>query len=183
MPRRGFVFAAFDPTWMFWHVSSLTGGCSERLGAFWFFFKKLSVMMLAFFAGNIIVLYEYVFLRKIWTRLDLLSIPQSGGKMSKRLGGSIIGCQAQASSWHLNGFHFCWGEINLGDTPEEGHSRRSWRRALVRINNNSTCIHLDAMTWCFAPPAIEYITRRKPRTTCYTVSLLGVQYGRVSIGY
>ena len=30
--------------------------------------------------------------------LDLLSIPQSGGKMSKRLGG-IIGC-----SWHLKGF-------------------------------------------------------------------------------
>ena len=30
--------------------------------------------------------------RKIRTRLDLLSIPQSGGKMSKRLGG-IIGCK------------------------------------------------------------------------------------------
>ena len=29
---------------------------------------------------------------KIETHLDLLSIPQSGGKMSKRLGG-IIGCK------------------------------------------------------------------------------------------
>ena len=37
------------------------------------------------------------------SRLDLLNIPQSGGKMSKRLGG-IIGCKYKASSWHLNGF-------------------------------------------------------------------------------
>ena len=36
-------------------------------------------------------------------RLDLLSIPQSGGKMSKHLGG-IIGCRYKTSSWHLNGF-------------------------------------------------------------------------------
>ena len=35
--------------------------------------------------------------------LDFLSIPQSGGKMSKRLGG-IIGCKEKISSWHLNGF-------------------------------------------------------------------------------
>ena len=42
--------------------------------------------------------------RKIRTRLDLLSIPQSGGKMSKRLAG-IIGCKYNnTSSWHLNGF-------------------------------------------------------------------------------
>ena len=27
--------------------------------------------------------------RKIWAHLDLLSIPQSGGEMSKRLGGTI----------------------------------------------------------------------------------------------
>ena len=32
-----------------------------------------------------------------------LSIPQSGGKMSKCLGG-IIGCKFKTSSWHLNGF-------------------------------------------------------------------------------
>ena len=36
-----------------------------------------------------------IFLR-ILTHLDLLSIPQSGGKMSKRLGG-IIGCKHKAS--------------------------------------------------------------------------------------
>ena len=34
--------------------------------------------------------------------LDLLSIPQSGGEMSKRLGG-IIGCKYKTSSWHLTG--------------------------------------------------------------------------------
>ena len=33
-----------------------------------------------------------------------LSIPQSGGKMSKRLVGGIIGCKYKTSSWHLNGF-------------------------------------------------------------------------------
>ena len=31
------------------------------------------------------------FMIKIWNYLDLLSIPQSGGKMSKRLVGGIIG--------------------------------------------------------------------------------------------
>ena len=50
------------------------------------------------------------FLRKIRTRLDLLSIPQSGGKMSKRLGG-IIACKNKTSSWHLNGFP---GGSNIG---------------------------------------------------------------------
>ena len=35
--------------------------------------------------------------------LDFLSIPQSGGKMSKRLGG-VIGCKDKISSWYLNGF-------------------------------------------------------------------------------
>ena len=35
-------------------------------------------------------------------RLDGLSIPQSGGKMSKHLGG-IIGSKYK-TSWHLNGF-------------------------------------------------------------------------------
>ena len=35
---------------------------------------------------------------------ELLSIPRSGGEMSKRLGG-IIGCKKyETSSWHLNGF-------------------------------------------------------------------------------
>ena len=62
--------------------------------------------------------------KKIRTRLDLVSIPQSGGKdvkmfrwdhsncisqegkMSKRLGG-VIGCKYKTSSWHLNGFPYC----------------------------------------------------------------------------
>ena len=35
--------------------------------------------------------------------LDFLSIPQSGGKMSKRLGG-IIGCKDKIASWPLNRF-------------------------------------------------------------------------------
>ena len=35
--------------------------------------------------------------------LDLLSIPQSGRKMSERLGG-VIGCKDKTSSWHLIGF-------------------------------------------------------------------------------
>ena len=44
--------------------------------------------------------------------IDLLSIPQSEGKMSKRLGG-IIGCKDKASSWHLNGFS---DGSNIGST-------------------------------------------------------------------
>ena len=35
---------------------------------------------------------------------DLLSIPQSGGEMSKRFVGGIIGCKYKTSSWHLNKF-------------------------------------------------------------------------------
>ena len=35
--------------------------------------------------------------------LDLLSIPQSGGKLSKRLRG-IMGCKYKTYSWYLNGF-------------------------------------------------------------------------------
>ena len=46
--------------------------------------------------------------------IDLLSIPQSGGKMSKRLGG-IIGCKYKTSSWHLNGFPYYYGS-NIGST-------------------------------------------------------------------
>ena len=42
--------------------------------------------------------------KKIRTHLDLLSIPQSEGKMSKRLVGGFIGCKGKTSSWHLNGF-------------------------------------------------------------------------------
>ena len=38
--------------------------------------------------------------------LDLLSIRQSGGKMSKRLGGTI-GCKYKTSSWHLNYDYDC----------------------------------------------------------------------------
>ena len=49
---------------------------------------------------TIVVVVVY---RKIKTRLDLLSIPQSGGKISKRLGG-IKGCKYKTSSWHLNEF-------------------------------------------------------------------------------
>ena len=51
---------------------------------------------------------------KIRTHLDLLSIPQSGEKMSKRLGG-VMGCKDKTSSWHLIGFprtrayYACWG--------------------------------------------------------------------------
>ena len=37
------------------------------------------------------------------THLDLLSIPQSRGEMSKRL-DVIIGYKDKTSSWHLNGF-------------------------------------------------------------------------------
>ena len=51
-------------------------------------------------------------LKKILTHLDLLSIPQSGGKMSKRLDG-IIGCKDKISSWHLNGFPY---SSNIGST-------------------------------------------------------------------
>ena len=50
--------------------------------------------------------------REIRTRLDLLSILQSGKKMSKRLGG-IIGCKYKTSSWHLNGFP-CMVVVTLG---------------------------------------------------------------------
>ena len=53
-----------------------------------------------------------LFKEKIRTHLDLLSIPQSGGKMSKRLGG-IIGCKYKTSSWHLDGFPY---GCNLGST-------------------------------------------------------------------
>ena len=35
--------------------------------------------------------------------IDLLSIPQSGEEMPKRL-DRIIGCNYKTSSWHLNGF-------------------------------------------------------------------------------
>ena len=46
------------------------------------------------------------------THLDLLSILQSGGKMSKRLSG-IIGCKDKTSSWHSNGF---LDDSNIGST-------------------------------------------------------------------
>ena len=53
-----------------------------------------------------------VFKEKIITHLDLLSIPQSGEKMSKRLGG-IEGCKYKTSSWHLNRFPY---DSNIGST-------------------------------------------------------------------
>ena len=52
------------------------------------------------------------FKRKIRTRLDLVSIAQSGGEMSKRL-GRFIGCKYETSSWHLNGFPH---RSNIGST-------------------------------------------------------------------
>ena len=49
--------------------------------------------------------YSYDTYLGIRTRLDLLSIPQSGGgEMSKHLVGGIKGCRNKTSSWHLNGF-------------------------------------------------------------------------------
>ena len=50
--------------------------------------------------------------KKITTHLDLLSIPQSGGKNVKRLRG-IIGFKYKTSSWHLNGFPYGG---NIGST-------------------------------------------------------------------
>ena len=44
-----------------------------------------------------------VCVKKNLKHLDLLSIPQSRGKMSKRLGGIIV-FKDKTSSWHLNGF-------------------------------------------------------------------------------
>ena len=49
----------------------------------------------------------------IRTHLDLLSIPQSGEKMSKRLGG-IMGCKHKTALWHLNGLPY--GGSNIGST-------------------------------------------------------------------
>ena len=52
-------------------------------------------LLLPHFVLPMLLLYIHCtvgFWRKIWTHLDLLSIPQSGGKMSKCFGG-IIGCK------------------------------------------------------------------------------------------
>ena len=48
---------------------------------------------------------RYVFGRSVFVGLTCtpLIIPQSEGKMPKRLGG-IVGCKYNTSSWHLNGF-------------------------------------------------------------------------------
>ena len=51
--------------------------------------------------------------------LDLLSIPESGGKMSKRLGG-IKDCKYRTPSWHLNGFPYditLGQQYNIGEKP------------------------------------------------------------------
>ena len=47
------------------------------------------------------------------SRPSVVSIPQSGRKISKRLGG-IIGCKDKTSSWHLNGFPY--DSSNIGST-------------------------------------------------------------------
>ena len=72
--------------------------------------------------GTVTVLHEYVMFvkRKIRTHLGLLSIPQSGGKMSKRLISGIIGCKDKTSSWHLNGFpdgRTLCQQCNVGQKP------------------------------------------------------------------
>ena len=63
---------------------------------------------------------RFIVYRKIRTRLDLLSIPQSGVEMSKRLGG-IIGCKYKTSSWHVNGFPpvvvTLGQQYNIGEKP------------------------------------------------------------------
>ena len=42
-----------------------------------------------------------VFKEKSETHLDLLSIPRSGGKMSKRLGGIMVGCKDKDSFYRI----------------------------------------------------------------------------------
>ena len=54
---------------------------------------------------------------------------QSGGKMSKRLVGGIIGCKAKTSLWHLNGFP---DRSNIGSTVQyrgETHRYAVYRRS------------------------------------------------------
>ena len=46
MPWRGFIFSAIDPTWTVWHFFPQTGGCSEGLGAFRFFFKYVCMVII-----------------------------------------------------------------------------------------------------------------------------------------
>ena len=63
---------------------------------------------------HVALYYTYYCLNKnLNASIDLLTIPLSGGKMSKRLGG-IIGCKYKTSSWHLNGFPD--GSSNIGST-------------------------------------------------------------------
>ena len=57
----------------------------------------INYFLCVFFIGfcalfNLCVAVLHCYFLKIRTRLDLLSIPRSGGKMSKRLDG-IIGCK------------------------------------------------------------------------------------------
>ena len=63
------------------------------------------VIDFSYYTTVVVVVVVVVVYRKIRTRVDLLSIPQSGEKMSKRLGG-IKGCKYKTSSWHLNGFPY-----------------------------------------------------------------------------
>ena len=83
--------------------------------------------------------------------LDLLSIPQSGGKMPKRLGG-IIGCKDKTSSWHLNGFPDgvpSGQQYNTGNKPAplcytltlltamQGHKTKTKTKNIVVIGYNN----------------------------------------------
>ena len=46
--------------------------------------------------------------------------PVRGKKMSKRLGGIIIGCKGKTSSWYLNGFpdgRNIGSTVNVGEKP------------------------------------------------------------------
>ena len=60
MPRRGFVFAAYDLSVL--TFSPLTGGCSEGLGAFIFFFKQLHLVQQL----TLIFLLLYVILNAVF---------------------------------------------------------------------------------------------------------------------
>ena len=53
--------------------------------------------------AKITILTGSMVFKEIRTHLDLMSIPQSGGKRQNCLGG-IIGCKYKISSWYLNGF-------------------------------------------------------------------------------
>ena len=63
MPRRGFVFAAYSHLNVL-TFSSLTGGCSEGLDAFRFFFKQRQQMCLWSAKHSRVLFYFIQFLKK-----------------------------------------------------------------------------------------------------------------------